>query len=842
MRAPEEAKKGIVPPGGARDPGQGILVWGLFLAVFLVLLPARASAASLLIEGDLRLLPRLGRAGLLEGRRTLFFSAYQEPRNLSKLVDLVDLVVLDRGDRLGPLLQKRKRRGPKVVRLGLFGAPGCSTSEEIRRELEKRDRERASALSMVVLKVSPARYKVSVVDRAGLGFWIVLGESFHPSWKAWKRKTYTPGSPEPSSAVSAWWRDREKREEIRDHFLANGFANAWFVGPGKGGRKFDILLDFGHQLPFEAGAWAALFLLFVLFSAAGRWVFLMVRRRKERSGISRNRNSSWSLGTALWATPLVLIALFHAFRFFAGGYPLGHDLLASLSLSRYLDHEVHAGGFISTWNEQSFGGYPLYSVFPSSFPVFIRLLAAIVGSRVLAVKVFFFFTFYLASLPAYLLARSLGFPGKPALAAATLYTLLPIHFLEGVIEGHGLVLATFLLAPLWAWCALRYLRSHGAFGGWYLAAGLITYLLVGGHPQYPFFFHPLLLGSVLVAGFLGRERSVPVKVFWKKALLLAFLAVPAFALDPGWWELLLHKSVHVASFNSTGSVPLSFAASADGLLMFRMDGCCLARYPRVDLLLLPVWAFFWVLAVGRLRATWERKEAGLAAWGIFLSASFLLSLGVATPFFPFLFRNGGALFQAIRTPGRFLVPASVFAIPFFAAVFSGKSRRRFVLFLLLVLSSLPEATQAFLTFPLNRKGLEGEIVETFGADSSSYVEKLPWDYCDGMKVGRSWKSSISPFYLSGGRYRTLGGAEPAQALTTNHILEEFRKGAWKDPAFLEAAGRLIPLKGLLVLSGWERFLEGEDRVIPTGRRLRILARSYRLYRLRSGAPPHIYLD
>ncbi len=840
MRAPAETKNAVVSPGRATASFPGGLWLSLLSAVAFLFLHVPAPAASLLVEGDLRLLPALGRAGLLEGRPTLFFSAYQKPSDLSRLITLVDLVVLDQGNRLGPFLKERSPERPKVVRLDLLGSPGCPSVEDVRRALETKDRERAGLLSMATLKVSPARYKVSVEDRGGRGFWVVLGESFHPSWNAWVRRTYTPSAPEPSSALLAWWRDRKRRVEIRDHFLANGFANAWFVGPGKPGRRIDIILEFGHQAPFEAGAWAVLFLFLVLLAAGGIRTFHQVLKKRGARGAGPGRTfPPWNSRALLWAAPLILLGLFHAFRFFSGGYPLGHDLLASLSLSRYLDHQVNAGWFLSTWNEQSYGGYPLYSVFPSSFPVFIHLLGGLAGSRVLAVKLFFFFAFYLASIPAFLLARTLGFSWKGALAAAVLYTLLPIHFLEGVIEGHGLVLVTFFLAPLWAWCALRYLRSPGNLGWWYLAAGLVTYLLVGGHPQYPFFFHPLLLAAVLGAGFLGWNRSIPPGKFLKKALLLALLVIPAFALDPGWWELLLHKSVHVASFNSTGSVPLSFAAPADRLLMFRMDGCCLGRYPAADLFFLPAWAVFWVLAAGKVR---ERREAGIPVWGGVLLASFLLSLGVATPFFPFLFRNGGALFQAIRTPGRFLVPAAVFAIPFFAAVFSGNGRWRTWLFLLLVLSFLPEASQAFLTFPLDRKALEGEIVETFRAGPSSYVEKLPWDYCDGMRVGGNWKSSISPFYLSGGRFRTLGGAEPAQALTTNHILEEFRKGAWKNPAFLEWVGRLIPLKGILVLAGKEGFLEGERWADPTGRELGLLARKYRLFRLRAGAPPHVYLD
>ncbi len=825
-------------PGPARKEELFFGAFPLLPLLLLLFLPARASCASLLVEGDLGLLPRLERAGLLKERPLLFFSAYQEPSRLPRLLALVDLVVLDKGDRLGPLLAAKKGPRPGIVNLSLLGMEGRAPARPGRKG--KGEAKGRAVPRAVFLKAAPARYKVSVENPGSGGFWIVLGETYHPAWTARIRKSYTPGEPEPAWSLRALWEGPGRPwRRVADHFPANGYANAWYVEPPPGEKSFDVILEFSQQPPFEAGLLAAsllaaLFLAWGGFRAAG-WIRRsrgkFFRPPEERRGIL--------LQWFPWILPLVLVGAWHAARFFGGGYPLGHDLLASLSLARHADRTLHAWGVLSTWNEQSYGGYSLYSVFPSTFPLFILFLGKLVGSDVLALKLFFFLVFYLAAVPAGLLAREAGFSRRGAAAAAVLYTLLPIHFLEGNIEGHGLVLSIFLLAPLWAWVSLKFLKSGGFSWRWFLSAGLLTYLLFGGHPQYPFFFHPLLFLYVVLAGSAGKSgREAWNRDYLLKVLLLASLAVPAVLLDPGWLELLFHRGIHVAGFNGDGGVPLSFSARPDLLPMFRMEGCCLALSPFFDLLGLAAWGWFWVLAARKLRRG-EGKGTRLA--GLALLAALLLSLGAASPLFPFLFRNLSFLFRAIRTPGRFLVAASVLAIPLFALVFDKPGRWKALLFGLLLLVSSPEIRQAFLTFPLDRKGLEGEILALGGRRPGAYVAKLPFDYCDGERRGGVWRNSISPFYLSGGRYRTLGGAEPAQSLRTNHLLEEFRKGAWRDAEFLEGAARLFPLKGLLVEEGRDGFLRGRKGFRLLEGEIRLLGRKYLKYRLDFPAPPHLFI-
>ncbi len=834
---------------GRKDAGGGRLpfplgnfpVLLLWLLLSALLLSPRLPGASFLVEGGVDLLPRLERAGLLEGRPVLFFSEDQTPRGISRLLQLVDLVVLDDGNRLAPFLEgKNAKSRPAVLNLRLAGLPGTPSPEVLLRRIREKERKAGGDPLPAVRKLSPARYKVSVGNPGRGGFWVVLGETFHPAWRAWIRDTYSPGAPETSWSLRALWADRGRRASLlADHFPANGFANAWYVPPGREKEPFDVILEFGHQAPFEAGLLLLAVLAFLLLGGASLLLFRKWRKISPSFRSALLRVSSLPRGRLVWILPLLLVAAWHGLRFFGEGYPLGHDLLASLSLSRFAGGTIRTFGVLSTWNEQSYGGYSLYSVFPSTFPLLVLALGSLLGSMVLAVKIYFFALFYLAAFPAYLLGRAAGFSPKGSLAAAAMYTLLPIHFLEGNLEGHGLVLAVFFLAPLWVYTAIRFLEPERFSLRWFLASGALTYLLFAGHPQYPFFFHPFLFAFALLLGLSGRDAGRALRGgFLSRAALLALWALPAVLLDPGWLELFIHKGFHVASFNGDGRVPLSFAAQADLLPMLRMRGCCLAGNRLFDLFGLAVWGGFWALLARRLGGGEGRGKRGPA---LLLFLAFLLSLGVVSPLFPFLFRNLSFLFRAIRTPGRFLVAAAVLAIPFFAWFFEkAGGRKGFLFFLLLLAAFTPEIGQAFLTFSWDRKGFEARVLSLTGGDPDAYVEKLPFDYCDGEERLGTWRNTISPFYLSGGRYRTLGGAEPAQSLRSNRILEAFRRGSWRDPDFLRAVAREIPLKGLLVERGRDAFLWGEPGFSFTGGEVRILGRTYRLYRVESQAPPHVF--
>lgn len=52
------------------------------------------------------------------------------------------------------------------------------------------------------------------------------------------------------SSVLSWLFDRSKAQEIKEHYLVNGFANSWFVQQ-KG--TYDIVIEFAPQRTYEAG-------------------------------------------------------------------------------------------------------------------------------------------------------------------------------------------------------------------------------------------------------------------------------------------------------------------------------------------------------------------------------------------------------------------------------------------------------------------------------------------------------------------------------------------------------------------------------------------------------------
>jgi len=119
-------------------------------------------------------------------------------------------------------------------------------------------------------KINPTRYVVDVKG-AKWPFTLVFSESFHEGWKAYVRQEAKGDGQkgEPWSALWSTWEDRGKRNELKDHFEVNGYANGWIVVP-KGQFKvqsskfkveekeenwedFEIVLEYKPQRLFEIG-------------------------------------------------------------------------------------------------------------------------------------------------------------------------------------------------------------------------------------------------------------------------------------------------------------------------------------------------------------------------------------------------------------------------------------------------------------------------------------------------------------------------------------------------------------------------------------------------------------
>ncbi|MEW6188819.1 MAG: hypothetical protein AB1466_01720, partial [Actinomycetota bacterium] len=123
-------------------------------------------------------------------------------------------------------------------------------------------------------KINPTKYVVSV-ENASQPFFLVFSESYHPQWKAYVKSGV--GSREMGDEIVAEYPKlgvREARHEMSfipgdisylfakpisddNHFLVNGYANAWYIDPTKvdkdGDGKFAITLYFWPQSLFYLG-------------------------------------------------------------------------------------------------------------------------------------------------------------------------------------------------------------------------------------------------------------------------------------------------------------------------------------------------------------------------------------------------------------------------------------------------------------------------------------------------------------------------------------------------------------------------------------------------------------
>jgi hypothetical protein len=123
-------------------------------------------------------------------------------------------------------------------------------------------------------RFNPTRYKVYIKTQRPI--FLVFSESFHPGWKAYMRhKIEKRGQESDKGQLSVGWsavlsalRDWGKRVELKEHYLVNGYANAWYVpvksssvhglqpqSPGKGNNneEIEIVIEYIPQRVFEIG-------------------------------------------------------------------------------------------------------------------------------------------------------------------------------------------------------------------------------------------------------------------------------------------------------------------------------------------------------------------------------------------------------------------------------------------------------------------------------------------------------------------------------------------------------------------------------------------------------------
>lgn len=93
-------------------------------------------------------------------------------------------------------------------------------------------------------RINPVKYKAQVDDSGE--FFLIFSEAFSPNWKAYARPLkkdggkINTGSIFEQSLVLDALRDKNKRVEIKEHYLINGYANGWHVNPV---REFSSLAN-----------------------------------------------------------------------------------------------------------------------------------------------------------------------------------------------------------------------------------------------------------------------------------------------------------------------------------------------------------------------------------------------------------------------------------------------------------------------------------------------------------------------------------------------------------------------------------------------------------------------
>ncbi len=133
-------------------------------------------------------------------------------------------------------------------------------------------------------KINPTRYIVKV-EKAVKPFFLIFSESYHPQWKAYLESGV--GSEESGDKIVAEHPKlgvKEARHEMsftpgdisylfakpisdENHFLVNGYANAWYIDPKKVGTgNFSITLYFWPQSLFYLGLGISLITLICCLS------------------------------------------------------------------------------------------------------------------------------------------------------------------------------------------------------------------------------------------------------------------------------------------------------------------------------------------------------------------------------------------------------------------------------------------------------------------------------------------------------------------------------------------------------------------------------------------------
>jgi len=235
-------------------------------------------AESILIEGGVENIVLLANTEYLDGTPVIFFSEQLKDRT-KEIIDKIDVVIVTGDDpdffNIAFLDETTAKKTKIIYMLKSKEKKTKITSERL--DLEEFDFLKQKPIQKIIShnedqktfveykRVNTSRYLINV--KRSKSFWLVFSESFHEGWKAYVRKKTEDGekktkeSKEPWSALVNAWKDRENRIELKDHFIANGYANSWWVpveiNSPRGEfspKSFEIILEFKPQRLFEVGA------------------------------------------------------------------------------------------------------------------------------------------------------------------------------------------------------------------------------------------------------------------------------------------------------------------------------------------------------------------------------------------------------------------------------------------------------------------------------------------------------------------------------------------------------------------------------------------------------------
>ncbi len=206
-----------------------------------------ASATPILVDGDVEALISLAVTEYLDGKPALFFNTQKENQGLEKRKDISKLVFSQDKWEILETAPSRQTTGQEP--------------------------------EITFKKINPTKYLVKV-EKAKEPFWLVFSESFHKKWRAYvnprvpsSRFPVTSKEERMDEIVAEYPklgvkeakhlqkftpRDIEylfRKEDIKNHYLVNGYANAWYIDPEelRLGKDFVVTLYFWPQSLFYLG-------------------------------------------------------------------------------------------------------------------------------------------------------------------------------------------------------------------------------------------------------------------------------------------------------------------------------------------------------------------------------------------------------------------------------------------------------------------------------------------------------------------------------------------------------------------------------------------------------------